>query len=239
MSQLQQQIQSLPGYDIVMDYVNDYAEEHFDKIVDPYQDEQGNKRRLPNNLTTKKEQKAWKKIQSQAWTHDNCFLGSCGVGMNCGIGSASLAVFFLPMIGPLIMYAVHSRLITIAQENFNLPQKLILKLQSNIVWDLIITFPPLIGVFFGWMHGCSTRNAGLIYGYLEKMVEVRASSRGVQYVGTQRDVVNEPEFGRGGAGQQRMEYVRSDTRGSNTRGFGGRRQTNDIVVGEQQQSGFV
>ncbi|EGW33579.1 uncharacterized protein SPAPADRAFT_60922 [Spathaspora passalidarum NRRL Y-27907] len=232
MSQIQQQLENIPGYDIVMDYFNDYAEEHFNS-VDPYEDEDGNKRKLPADITNKREQKAWKKIQSQAWTHDKCFLGSCGVGMDCGLGLAPIVVFIFPVLGPIMLYLVHARLIRLAQENFNLPNKLVARLQSNIVIDLVITFPPLIGSFFGWLHGCSTRNAGLIYGFVSKMAEVRASAQGVQYVGTQRTIQQQPEFGSRGMTYQRQE-PQNERRTKFTRN-----NPNAIVVGQQQQSGFV
>ena len=36
---------------------------------------------------------------------------------------------------------------------------------------------------FGWLHACSTRNAGMIYIYLEKMLKHKVSGQGVSYVG--------------------------------------------------------
>lgn len=45
MSQLQDQLEGLPGYGLIMDTFNDYAEQHFNKL-DPFEDEDGNKRKL-------------------------------------------------------------------------------------------------------------------------------------------------------------------------------------------------
>ncbi|RLV93610.1 putative membrane protein [Spathaspora sp. JA1] len=236
MSQIQQQLENLPGYDLVMDYYNSYAEEHFNSL-DPYEDEDGNKRRLTPDLTTKREQKAWKKVQSQAWTHDKCFLGSCGVGMDCGLGLAPLVVLIFPVLGPIMMYLVHARLIRLAQESFNLPNKLVARLQSNIVIDLVITFPPVIGSFFGWLHGCSTRNAGLIFGYVEKVAEIRASAQGQEYIGTRGANSQQPQFGdtRGMTYQRQQQGTDRNER----RGKSSRNAPNSIVVGQQQQSGFL
>lgn len=186
MSQIQDQLEGLPGYDIVMDYYNEYAEEHFNK-VNPYEDKDGNKLKLgPNN--SDRERKIWKKVQLKAWVHDKCFMGSCGVGMDCGLGLAPLVVLLLPGLGPILMYAVHARLIHIVTNEMKLPNKLIAQLESQILFDLIITFPPLIGSFFGWLHGCLTRNAGAIYKYLDYIGEQRAKNVLAAYVGTRQPV---------------------------------------------------
>ncbi|EDK43013.1 conserved hypothetical protein [Lodderomyces elongisporus NRRL YB-4239] len=184
MSNIQDQLENIPGYGIAMDYFNDYAEEHWNS-KDPYYDEKTGKRlQLPPDITTKEEQKAWKSIQSKAWVHDKCLCGSCGVGMDCGVGLVPFVVLFFPVLGPLVMYALHSRIIEMAQKQFHIPQKEIAKMQSNIGIDLLITFPPVIGSFFGWLHGCSSRNAGLIYGCVLKMAKERAANGGgAKYIG--------------------------------------------------------
>lgn len=236
MSQLQDQLENIPGYGVAMDYFNEYAEEHWNAKADPYEDKDGNKVRLPKELATKREQKAWKKIQSQAWVDDKCFLGSCGVGMDCGLGLAPLVILLFPVLGPIIMYAVHARLISIAQQNFNLPNKLISQMQANIMFDLLITFPPVIGSFFGWLHSCSTRNAGMVYVYLEKMLKERASERGVRYAGTGVTAgTNSLTFF--GTSQQRGINMLEPVRNEPTRNpF--KKQRDSIEVG-QQQSGFM
>ena len=52
-----------------------------------------------------------------------------------------LGSFDISVLGPLIVYGVHTRVINIAQKNYNLPNTLIAKLQTNIMIDLLITFP--------------------------------------------------------------------------------------------------
>ncbi|CAI5756811.1 unnamed protein product [Candida verbasci] len=243
MSNLQSQLESIPGFGIATDYFNDYAEEHWNG-KDPYTDEEtGKKLKLTPGITTKQEQKAWNRIRSQAWKDDKCLLGSCGVGMDCGLGLATFMAFFFPVIGPIITYGIHSRVISIANENFNLPNKLQGKLHSNITFDLLITLPPVIGAFFGWLHGCSTRNAAMIYQFIENMANERASSQGVRYVGNQSDRnLREEHFGHDQG--QNMSNVpprvppKSYDNYSTKRGFG-RSQQNAIEVGNQQQSGFI
>ena len=184
MSQFQEQLENIPGYGIVMDKFNDYAEDHWNN-TDPYTDKTtGKKLKLPPDITTKQEQKAWAKIQSMAWTHDKCLCGSCGVGMDCGLGLVPFAVFFFPVLGPLVMYLIHMRLVSLANELFHLPNKLMAQMQANIGFDLLITFPPIIGSFFGWIHQCSTRNAGMIYCCVVKMAKERQAQGGVKYSGS-------------------------------------------------------
>ncbi|KAI5953858.1 hypothetical protein CANMA_004696 [Candida margitis] len=264
MSQIQEQLENIPGYDIVMDKFNDYAEEHWNN-TDPYTDkETGKKLKLPPDITTKQEQKAWAKIQSMAWTDDKCLCGSCGVGMDCGLGLVPFAVFFFPVLGPLVMYMIHMRLLSLANEQFHLPGKLMAQMQANIGLDLLITFPPVIGSFFGWMHQCSTRNAGMIYCCVVKMAKERqAQGGGVKYSGSG---VTAGQYGgnEGHFGQSSMQYQQQQTRGVqqqqqqrniragqygqpqqpkpayvSSQSRGKRTGPNSIEVGQQQQSGFV
>lgn len=184
-----EQLENIPGYDIAMDKYNEYGEEHFNRI-NPFEDEDGNTRKLSGNP---QQQKSWRRIQKQAWVHDKCFLGLCGVGMDCGLGLVPLAVFFLPAIGPIVMYAVHARLIHIAQEELFIPEKLVMRLQSNILLDFLISLPPGIGAFFSWMYGSLTRNAGLIYLYMEKTLKKQAAGEAPVYMGPKRDHVMLPQ----------------------------------------------
>lgn len=234
MSQIQEQLEGLPGYDILMDYWNDYAGEHFNSI-DPFQDEDGNKRKLPKEYSSSQEQKLWKKVQSQAWTHDRCFLGSCGIGLDCGFGLVPFVCLFFPVLGPIIMYGVHSRLISIVTNEMKLPNKMVAKMQGQILFDLIITLPPVIGSFFGYLHGCSTRNAGMIYKYF-------------LFLGEQRKKNNAPTYiGRGAIGQgnemARSHYQVRENNYSNPQPkktkFNKQSTQNEIQIGNQQQSGFV
>ncbi|QBM88202.1 protein of unknown function DUF4112 [Metschnikowia aff. pulcherrima] len=182
MSQLEEQLENIPGYDLAMDKYNDIMGEKFNN-TDPFEDEDGNGRVLDVTKTTEKERKVWKRIQKLAWVHDKCFLGSCGVGMDCGIGLVPLAVFFLPGIGAIITYVIHARVISIAQNELYLPAKLVAKLQANILMDFLISLPPVIGAFLSWLNGCLTRNAGMIYVYLAKIGEKRAAGQAPVYIG--------------------------------------------------------
>lgn len=188
MAQLQQQLEIIPGYDIAMDKFNEYAGDHFNGL-NPFEDENGKKRKLTRATHTDQEQQLWLRVQKLAWVHDKCFLGSCGVGLDCGIGLVPLAVFFLPGLGPILTYVIHARLITVAHNELVLPQKLVARLQGNILVDFLISLPPLIGSFFSWMNGCLTKNAGLIYAYMEKVGEKRSTGAVATYVGTRGEPI--------------------------------------------------
>lgn len=183
MDQIQQQLESVPGYDMAVDKYNEVAGEKFNTI-NPYEDESGKRRKLNPELHLKNEQKAWRKIQRKAWIDDKCFLGLCGVGMDCGVGLAPVACFFLPAIGPLMMYVVHARLISIAEKEFSIPPKLEAKLHSQIVFDLLISLPPVVGGFFTWLNGCLTRNAAMIYKHVEKVALEKQQNHYPEYMGT-------------------------------------------------------
>ncbi|SGZ53187.1 CIC11C00000003630 [Sungouiella intermedia] len=189
MAQFQQQLEGVPGYDMGMDLFNEYAEKHFNN-TDPFEDSEGNKRKLTTGYNSEHEKRAWKRVQSLAWEHDKCFLGSCGVGLDCGIGLVPIMVFLFPGVGPLAMYVVHSRLIHKAEENVHLPSTLVAKMQSNILLDLLLSLPPVIGAYLSWMHGCLTRNAGMFYVYLEYLAKERQSGRLPQYEGTRLEMHN-------------------------------------------------
>lgn len=230
MSQLQEQLEGLPGYDIFMGLFDEYAEEHFNN-VDPFEDEQGNRRRLPAGAT-KQEQKLWREVQLKAWRHDKCFLGSCGVGMDCGVGMAVLMTFFLPAIGPIAMYVVHARLIRVVQLKIHVPARVVGKLESQILLDLLITFPPLIGCFFGWLHACSTRNASLIYKYMLFVIEQRHKNNVPEYVGPRSQ---QPQA----VPQYRLAHTEEFQKAVEPkRTILGKKKPPTVSVGEQQ-SGFV
>ncbi|EGV60650.1 hypothetical protein CANTEDRAFT_116710 [Yamadazyma tenuis ATCC 10573] len=245
MSQLQSQMEGLPGYDILMGFWEDYAGEHLNTI-DPYEDENGNKRRLPSS-SSQQEQRMWKIVQKKAWAHDKCFLGSCGVGMDCGVGLAPLVVLFFPVLGPLIMYGVHARLIHVVTNEMKLPGSLVAKMEANIVVDLLITFPPVIGCFFGYLHSCSTRNAGLIYKYFLFLAEQREKNNVPLYVG--RGAIGhgpetvQPAY----AGTARQNNYQNPNSVSKKPMFGQRTYSSgqrgkpsaQISVDQHQQSGFL
>lgn len=190
MSQFQEQLESLPGYDFVMEKYDEYMGKHLNN-TDPFEDEEGNQRKLSPNFHTDNEVRAWKRVQKLAWCHDKCFLGLCGVGLDCGLGLVPLAVFCLPGLGPIAMYVVHARLINIAQENVHLPQALVAKMQANILLDFLISLPPVIGAFLSWMNGCLTRNAGMVYVYLEYLASQRQKGNQPVYSGTRAQQASE------------------------------------------------
>lgn len=231
MAELQAQLEGLPGYSVLLELWDGYAEEHFNTI-DPYEDKEGNKRRLDKQFNTPEEHKMWKKVQKKAWTHDKCFMGSCGVGMDCGLGLSPLVVLIIPVLGPLLMYAVHSRLIHVVTNEMKLPAKVVAKMEGQILFSLIITFPPLIGCVFGYLHACSTRNAGLIYKYFMFLASERAKNNRPTYLG------------RGVIGSGMEEPFSGTARASNYKNpeppkrFR-KQQASDIHIQSQQQTGFV
>ncbi|GMF00503.1 unnamed protein product [[Candida] boidinii] len=162
------QIEGLPGYDIVVDKFNEYAGDHF-KTKDPYTEELSNgktrKRKLNELLATKDEQKYWKKIQKRAWIDDKCFMGCYPV--DCGLGLGPI-VILIPVIGPLLMWSIHTRLLFIANQKFKVDTKTTAKIQANILFDFLISLPPVIGSFFSWMNSCSTRNAAILHTMISK-----------------------------------------------------------------------
>ncbi|CAK9440417.1 uncharacterized protein LODBEIA_P45170 [Lodderomyces beijingensis] len=255
----QNQLESIPGYSLAMDKFNSYAEDHWNNR-DPFTDPKtGKKLKLPPDITTKQEQKAWSKIQSKAWQHDKCMCGSCGVGLDCGLGLVPFAVLFFPVLGPLVMYAMHARLIEIAKREFHLPNKLEAQLNSNIGIDLLITFPPVIGSFFGWLHGCSTRNAGMIYAFMLKHAQERAAAGGggAKYTGRGTagtfdagagEFGGQPETtqvrGGGGVGSSNVRSAQysnpTQPKSAYTKksGIFSKNTSNSIEIGQQQQAGF-
>ncbi|ODV66719.1 hypothetical protein HYPBUDRAFT_157841 [Hyphopichia burtonii NRRL Y-1933] len=236
MSQIQDQLEGLPGYDIVMDFYNDYAEEHFNNL-NPYEDKEGNKVKLRSKFSTEKEKKLWKRIQSKAWVHDKCFLGSCGVGMDCGLGLAPLLVLILPAIGPIIMFMVHNRLIRAAAEELNMPNKLVANMETQILIDLIITFPPVIGSFFSWLNSCLTRNAAIIYKYMMFLADQREQNKTANYIGPRSRTQQQQQQQQHPQQHPQQQKTKYSFKKQSSR----TRQPNQdsIVVGSQQQSGFI
>ncbi|QPG76166.1 hypothetical protein FOA43_003552 [Brettanomyces nanus] len=163
------------------DFAADKALDNFNQIAvkqiktkDPYRetlpDGSTKKLKLPSNAT-KKEQKSWKKIQRRAWLDDRCFMGCYPVDCGCGLGPLAVII---PVIGPYLMYLVHAKLVKMAIQKFDLDTETQAKLHANILFDLLITLPPIIGSFFSWLNGCSTRNAAIIHTYLSKELITRS-----------------------------------------------------------------
>lgn len=185
--------------DTAMDKWNEFAEEKI-KTKDPYRDkspEGKNKKLKLRDSATKEEQKMWKWVQKRAWVDDKCFMGCYPV--DCGVGLGPIAVA-IPVIGPFLMYAVHARLTTRAGMFFKLDAKTVAKLQANILFDLFLTFPPVIGSLFSWLNGCSTRNAAIIHTEVTKMLiqrekaalQNKAGSHDLQEVQTQTTYGDNP-----------------------------------------------
>lgn len=162
-----EKLEGIPGYDMAVDWINDKAGENY-QTKDPYYVEihGKKKRRKAPETCTPEEQKAWKQVKKRAWLDDRNFFGC--YPMDLGLGLAPLMAL-VPVIGPLLMFAIHGRLINIADQKFNkLPVELIAKMHANILFDLLISLPPILGSLFAWMNACSTRNAALIHTWLVK-----------------------------------------------------------------------
>lgn len=159
------------GQDILTDKANEYAGSHFQPTKDPFYEKitlpngetKEVKRKLPKELFSKKESKAWKSIQNKAWMHDRSMCGCCC--WTDTIGWAPLLAL-LPVIGPAVMYSIHNKLTTLADKEFNLPLELKAKMHGNIAIDLCISLIPILGTLFSWLHTCSTRNAAMVYNFI-------------------------------------------------------------------------
>lgn len=230
MSQLQDQLENIPGYGLVVDQWNDYAEEHYNKL-DPYKDEEGHTLKLRSPYSTPEEKKLWNQVRKKAWVHDKCFLGSCAVGLDCGLGLAPLVVTLFPGLGPLLMYVVHARLIHMVTNQYHLPNKLIMKLESQIMFDMLISFPPVIGGLFAWLHGCLTRNAAYIYRYFDQMAKDREKNQSPIYEGPSVGGRPQPAYTRTSRAQNYTTTAPS-TQHSN------RKMPNKSYVSDHQVSGF-
>lgn len=155
--------------DSAIDKFNELSGKYI-KTKDPYRetfpDGSTRKLKLPHNAT-KQEQKQWKKIQRRAWLDDKCFMGCYPVDCGCGLGPVMVII---PAIGPYLMYLVHLKLIRMAVSKFHIDAATQAKLHANILFDLLITLPPVIGSFFAWLNGCSTRNAAIIHTEIKKQL---------------------------------------------------------------------
>lgn len=154
--------------DYATDKWNGYAEVKFQPTRDPFYEKTANgktrRRKLPD-YCSQREKKLWKKLQNRAWKDDRCLCGCLWV--NWGLGLAPV-LSIIPTIGPIIMYMVHSKLISMADKELSLPADMIAKLHGNIMLDLLISLPPLLGTLLAWLNACSTRNCALIYNYMAK-----------------------------------------------------------------------
>lgn len=157
--------------DFVMERYDGFMDENFQPVKDPFYMELSDGKRVRRKMPaycTKKETKTWKRLQNRAWFDDRSFLG-CGLWwVDCGVGWATV-LLLIPVIGPIFMYRLHSKTVELARRQYGLPTDLMVKLHGNIMFDLLISLPPVIGTFLGWMNGCSTRNVAIIYNYVCKV----------------------------------------------------------------------
>lgn len=191
LTSVQDQVLGLPGFDIINDKWNEVAEERF-QTKDPYLEEVDGKtrKRKLDPRASNKEKKVWKQVQRMAWRDDKCFLGCYPV--DCGIGLAPFLAFFIPTLGPLIMYAVHARMVHKVDKELHLSPALLAKMQSNIGLDVLISILPLIGAVMAWMHACSTRNASLVYNEMNKQISSAAAGVYISQDSYNRTSTNAP-----------------------------------------------
>ncbi|KAG7796328.1 hypothetical protein KL929_003519 [Ogataea haglerorum] len=188
---IQDQLESIPFYDDLVDKWNELAGDKIktkDPFVEELPDGSTRKLKLPDNAT-KEQKKAWKRIQRRAWIDDKCFLGCYPI--DCGIGLGPILVM-LPGIGPLLMYAIHARLIHMASQAFDIDPATYSKMQANILFDLLISLPPLVGSFFAWMNGCSTRNAAMVHTRVRKLLAAQKQQQQQQQPQNRPDRLQQP-----------------------------------------------
>ncbi|KAK9238754.1 hypothetical protein V1525DRAFT_425271 [Lipomyces kononenkoae] len=166
MTSISAQIENIPGYNVVMDAWNYYAGEKL-QTKDPYFETLPNgttRRRKAPEGTTPSDAIVFKKIVNSAWKHDRCMCGCFWA--DWGLGQAPL-VCLVPVIGPYIMYTLHLRLNSMAEE-LHIPTSLHVKMTANVTFDFLITLVPVLGAVFSYLNACSTRNAALVHTFLMK-----------------------------------------------------------------------
>ncbi|KAK9363024.1 hypothetical protein V1504DRAFT_438252 [Lipomyces starkeyi] len=159
-------IQNLPGYDIVMDAWNEFAGEKLqtkDPFFEKLPDGTTRRRKAPEG-TSASDAIVFKKILSSAWKHDRCMCGCFWA--DWGLGQAPL-ISLIPVLGPWIMYSLHLRLNSMAEE-LHIPSTLHVKMAANVTFDFLITLVPVLGAVFSYLNACSSRNAALVHTYLMK-----------------------------------------------------------------------
>ena len=95
-----------------------------------------------------------------------CIRDRCGCCCWTSIIGWAPLLALLPVIGPLLMYWVHEKLIEVADDKYNLPVETKVKMHANIVLDLLISLVPVLGSVLAWLHACSTRNAAIVYNFV-------------------------------------------------------------------------
>ncbi|KAL6940766.1 hypothetical protein ACO0QE_004682 [Hanseniaspora vineae] len=184
---------------------NDIAGKKLFKLKDPFRDVETNKRlKLPHELNpSKQDDKLWRSCQNKAWRDDKCFCSYFGFYMDCcfGIGMCPLVVL-IPTIGPFLMYFVHNKLIRMVQKKRPglIDNTTLAKMHANITFDLLISLPPIIGIFFTWLNGCSTRNCVLIYDCMIRDLQAKMPQNVQQVQQVQ---------------QQQPQFIRKNNNGQN------------------------
>ncbi|KAK9454939.1 hypothetical protein V1511DRAFT_501394 [Dipodascopsis uninucleata] len=168
---LSSQIENIPGFSYAADAWNEIAGEKF-QTKDPYFEElpdgSTRRRKAPDGCTPS-EIATYNLIVSTAWKHDRCLYGCYWA--DWGLGQAPL-VSIVPVIGPWIMYTLHLRLNTMADQ-LHVPVKLQAKMYANVTFDFLMTLIPVLGAIFSYINACSTRNAALVHSYLTKVATQR------------------------------------------------------------------
>lgn len=170
-------IQNVPGFDLVNDKWNEFAEEHL-QTKDPFfvKDKDGEEvRRDPPEGITSDDRRKWKHIINKAWKHDKSFLGGV-YWLDLGVGLAPV-VSLIPVIGPIVMYVLHGRLVSIAEE-LRIPGSVHAKMTANITFDFLMSLIPILGAVFSWMNTCSVRNASLVDTFLRNKAKNMQSQIG-------------------------------------------------------------
>ncbi|KAG5360783.1 putative membrane protein [Yarrowia sp. B02] len=194
------------GLDYVQGKVGDIAGHHLNQ--DPYfhEDEQGNQKKLkaPPGCT-EYQTKKWKELKQTAWNHDRCccgcFWADCGVGL-CPI------VCIIPVIGPILMWAMRGHIVTLAKD-LGCPESVQMKMNSNILIDFLLGLVPVLGPWFAWLNGCSTRNAAIAHNWLAKDVEKKGgwvSHSGTGVSNTARTGLGAPTYTQSFDGGQNGGY---------------------------------
>lgn len=203
------------GQDFLTEKATEYAETHFQRTKNPFYEEirlpNGETKeirlKLPKEYFTKNESKAWKSIQNKAWLHDRSLCGCCC--WTDTIGWAPLLAL-LPVIGPIISYSIHNKLITLADKQFNLPMELKTKMHGNIVLDLCISLVPILGTLFSWLHTCSTRNAAMIYNFIVKRAMEQNNNKSNVHDGKPKVRGDDTRYNGGNNNNNIKERVRND-----------------------------
>lgn len=91
---------------------------------------------------------------------------------------------------------MRGHIVTQAQE-LGCPESVLLKMNSNILIDFLLGLVPVLGPWFAWLNGCSTRNAAMAHKWLAKDVEKKGgwvSHNGTGLSNTARTGLGAPTY---------------------------------------------